>query len=127
MDLVHQPSSSDPDGGGTGSSSRLSIPTSDGTAFIDLDDILFLKADGSYTLVRCGNGLKYIVSLHLHVMEMRLPSSMFYRCHHAYVVNLSKVTKLVHNGGHHVVLSTGDTVMASRRKWAGLVAAMEHV
>lgn len=105
---------------------RLSIPSSDGMTYVDVDRIVRLEAEGSYTHVILGPGTKYIVSRNLSALEARLPTMNFFRCHHSHVINLLKVVKLVRNDGYHVLLSTGMKICVSRRKWAALVAAMDR-
>lgn len=105
---------------------RLAIPSSDGTTYLDADRIVRLEAEGSYTHVILGPGTKYMVSRNLSALAAKLPSNKFFRCHHSHVINLSKVVKLVHSGGYHVLLSTEKEICVSRRKWAALVAAMDR-
>ena len=108
-------------------SSRLRIPTTDGAIFLEHHEILDLKAEGSYTRVRGERGVEHLVSMYLHELEEKLPIAEFFRCHHSHLVNLSKVKKLISHDGHRVLLTSGDPIDVSRRKWAALVAAMERI
>ena len=108
-------------------SSRLRIPTRDGAIFIEYNEILQIKAEGSYSKLYCERGVVYLVSMNLHELEGKLPTSHFFRCHHSNLVNLTKVKQVFKHNGHRVLLVSGESIQVSRRKWAALVAAVEHL
>jgi DNA-binding LytR/AlgR family response regulator len=110
-----------------GPSSRLMVPTSDGNLYLPCDTILRLKADGSYTYVYTHNGERLFTCKGIGLLHKQLPAAWFYRCHHASVINLLKVRKLICHGGHRAELFTGDVVEVSRRKWGELLKAMSSL
>jgi len=102
---------------------RLALPVSDGIVFVHFDKILRLQADGSYTRLYCVDGKRYVASKGLGHFESVLPPPLFLRCHHAHVINLSKVVKATRNGGFRAALITGVSVEVSRRRWRAFVSA----
>lgn len=78
-------------------------------------EIVFCKAEGSYTNIYLNSGKRIIVSRNLKAVAGSLPSKEFYRCHHSYLINLSMVT------GYDVIKNTvtlieKHLVPVSRRK-----------
>ncbi len=105
---------------------RLGIPTSNGILYLDHEQILALRAAGSYTQVICENGELHLISRNLRRIEADLPSDLFFRCHRTHVINLTKVASLLNHGGHRALMSTGLKVAVSRSRWEALLQAMER-
>ncbi len=62
-----------------------------------LDDILWVKADKSYSCIRLKGGKSMTVSSNLSSVEERLPRVDFLRIHRSCVVNLRHVASLMGN------------------------------
>lgn len=106
------------------SSSRLLVPTTDGSIYLPCEGIVRLEADGSYTHIHTDKGERFLACKGIGVFHEQLPASWFHRCHHAHVINLRKVHKLLRNGGYRAQMLTGEMVEVSRRKWRALMDAM---
>lgn len=102
----------------------LSIAHTDSLTFVPHDELVLLAAEGSYTRIHRLDGTKYLMCANLGAVHGRLPGSLFYRIHNAYVVNLRKVVTVFKNGGHRVRLISGEEVEVSRRKWKDFMTAM---
>ena len=99
--------------------SRVLCRDRDTTHVVRTDDILFLKADQGYTLVRTG-GHEYLTADSLGSLEQQIGRS-FVRVHRNALVNITQVTSLKHVDGEVlVVLSNGMEVPVSRRHAQGL-------
>lgn len=66
-------------------------------AKIDFDDILWIKAEGSYSSIRLVRKKEMTVSFNLAVIEKTLPVLDFVRIHRSYIVNLRHVESLMGN------------------------------
>ncbi len=66
-------------------------------AKVAFDDILWIKAEGSYCTIRLTRKREMTVSFHLAVVEKELPVSDFARIHRSYIVNLKHVESLIGN------------------------------
>ncbi len=108
----------------SGAASRLLVPTSDGSIYLPCEGIIRLQAEGSYTLIHTESGERHLTCKGIGVLYDKLPSTRFLRCHHAHVINLQKVRKLIRNGGYRAQMLNGDLVEVSRRKWRLLLDAM---
>ncbi len=95
---------------------RIAIPTTDGLAFIRVDDIVYLEASVNYTKIFLNNGDHYMVSRTLKDFEDMLPQNPFLRIHNSYIINLDYAEKYVRGEGGQVVLK-GDIILeVSKRK-----------
>lgn len=95
---------------------RISIPTSDGLQFINLEDIVYLEASDNYTIIYLANRPKILVSRTLKNFEDMLPADTFLRIHHGSIVNKFQVEKYIRGEGGQVVMRNGATLDVSKRK-----------
>ncbi len=93
---------------------KIAFNVKEGTIFMELKDILYLFAEGSYTTVICENNQKYMLSKNLKAFEKLLPESHFLRCHNSYIVNKEKVTMFKKSDGHQLVMKNGNLVEVSK-------------
>jgi two-component system, LytTR family, response regulator len=93
---------------------KITFNVKEGVIFIDLKDILYLFAEGSYTAVICENNHKHMLSKNLKEFEKQLPSSHFLRCHNSYIVNKEKVTMYRKSEGYQLVMKNGNLVEVSK-------------
>lgn len=102
---------------------RLAIPVLGKTIFVALEDIMFCKADGSYTEVHFKEDTKEILSKKLKEIEAQIDDN-FFRVHNSYLVNLRYVKEYVKNDGPYLVLTNGVTIPISRAKKNELLQAL---
>ncbi len=85
------------------------------THFVPMNDILYIEASGSYSVVYRENGSRLVVSRNLKSLLTELSDTLFCRIHNSYIVNLSKVASCSFNK-HSCMLDSGKEVrMAIRR------------
>ena len=95
---------------------KLAIPSLDGIDFFNTDDIIYCRADGSYTTLFLKDKPDCLVSKNLKDFENILTESGFCRVHHSFLINLKHVQKYVKGDGGYVLLTDGHHVDISRRK-----------
>jgi two-component system LytT family response regulator len=82
-------------------SSAVLLPSVDGTHLIQANDILYCKADGSYTQFYLENNRTLTLSRTLKQAEKLLNSPRFMRIHRSFIINTQKVSKFnLQNGGY---------------------------
>lgn len=64
---------------------------------IAFDDILWIEAEGSYSVFHLKGKRKIMVSTHLAAVERQLSLSDFLRIHRSHIVNLKNVEALIGN------------------------------
>ncbi len=94
---------------------KIALPTSSGILFVKVEDIVYLKAEGSYTNFYMSNGKQVLVSRKIKEYEAALSNeNRFYRPHRSYVINADRITEYVKADGGSVVLDNGDSIPISR-------------
>ncbi len=95
---------------------KITIPTQEGYLFLELSEVIYLKADGNYTHIYCKDGLKYTVAKTLKIFDEMLSDANFFRVHHSSIVNLKYVRKFHKGSGGYVVMEDGTSVNVSIRR-----------
>lgn len=83
---------------------------------IDIKDILYLEAEGKYTVFHMLKGDTKVTSKNVGFYEKILPKHLFYRIHHKFIVNLKKVTTVNRADGNYCVLQNGKSLSIATRR-----------
>ena len=100
---------------------RVSFPTSNGLRFIDPNEIILLKSDGSYTHVWLSSNEKLLISRKLGELEFTEILPYFIRTHRSFVVNLNRVKEFVRSDGGYLIMENGETASISREKKENII------
>lgn len=95
---------------------KLCIPSFRGFLVVELNDILYCEAAGSYTNIHFSNQPLICSAKPIYEYEEMLTDSGFVRTHKSYLVNLLHIKEYVRGEGGMVVLSNGMEIEVSRRK-----------
>ncbi len=95
---------------------KLAVSTLNGLLFFEINDVIHLEAQSNYTNIFFKNKPKIIVSKTLKELEDLLPSDIFFRVHHSYLINLNYIKKYIRGDGGQIELENGILVDVSRRK-----------
>lgn len=106
---------------------KLSLPTTDGSLFISIDEIIRFESDASYTRFFILNEQKPIlVSKTLKEFDDLLQDYGFCRVHHSRVINLRYIKKYIKGEGGIAVMIDGAEVEISRRKKESFLKMLEN-
>lgn len=94
----------------------IGIPTSTSIDLVDIRDILYLEAEGKYTVFHMAKGESKVTSKNIGFYEKILPKHLFYRIHHKFIVNLKKVTTINRADGNYCVLNNGKSLSIATRR-----------
>lgn len=84
----------------TSRSKKIGLNNVSSIIFVELDEILFFRADGSYTEVFIKDGKVIVTSKSLKHFENTLADNPdFYRCHKSYIVNIKYITEYIKSDG----------------------------
>lgn len=78
---------------------KIVLTDLEGVHIIDVPDILWCHANGSYTEFQLENGQKMVVSKHLKTYEKLLDKYGFYRVHRSYLLNGNSIVKVDRSQG----------------------------
>ena len=96
---------------------KLALNTMNSVSFINVNDILFLQAEGAYTKIVMLDGKVFTQSKGLKSFEYLTESNTnFVRCHKSYIVNLKYVTEYVRKDGGYLVVNQNKTINVSQEK-----------
>ncbi|NNF36859.1 MAG: response regulator transcription factor [Saprospiraceae bacterium] len=104
---------------------KLAIPSLEGLDFILIDDILYCKADGNYTIIHTKDE-KFIISKTLKMIEHLLENAPFFRTHQSYLVNVNHIRKYLRGVGGELILSDGSNIQVARARKEALMKRIYH-
>jgi two-component system LytT family response regulator len=109
-----------------GTLKRLAVSGLNALRFVEIDSIVWLKAEGSYTELHIADGSKITSSKNLKAYENMLSvSPEFFRCHKSYIVNVNYIQSLVRADGGSLVLKNGHSIDISQDKVQELIQRMQ--
>lgn len=96
---------------------KIALPLSEGVVFVDIENILVLKADNVYTEVFLKDGQKIVVSKPIKNFEKMLSDKTnFYRAHRSYIINLHQIKQYIKSDGGTVVMDNDMHVPIARER-----------
>lgn len=93
----------------------FSFASLDGTHLIPYSDILFFEGSGSYTYFVTASS-RSLFSKHLGEVEKEVLEHGFFRTHHSFILNLSKIERAELKRNGKVFLNSGLVVPVAQRK-----------
>ncbi len=93
---------------------RIAIGNSETIVFLKIRDILYFKAERSYTIAYTLEGHQYISSKNIGEFEDLLEDHSFFRIHKSFMVNVDHITKYIRGRGGSVIMSNDDEIEVSR-------------
>lgn len=95
---------------------NIAVPSLHKIELIPKDSIVFLEADGKYTVFHLKDGKKIIASRNLGEYEKILDPQHFFRIHHRYIVNVNTVTNIYKEDGSYCELTTDVNLPIAKRR-----------
>ncbi len=96
---------------------KIAIHTTGSIKFIDINDIIYLKADGAYTNIVLKNEDTVMASKILKSFEDVLnPDLSFFRCHKSFIVNTNYIKEFVRTDGGYLRMENNHQVSLSSEK-----------
>ena len=95
---------------------KIGISSLDSIRYIEVDQIVRIEADRSYSHIVLGNGDKITSSKSLNHYEKILPHSQFFKIHRSHFININFIESLVKSEGGFVIMSDHYEVPISRRR-----------
>jgi two-component system LytT family response regulator len=99
-----------------GGENKIGISMAEKIVFINIGDIIYCEASGSYCSLYMRDGEKMMTSRLLGDFETQLEGHNFFRIHHHYLINLSRIKEYQRNEGGYVIMENGNKLEVSQRK-----------
>ena len=93
----------------------LRIPSTNGLAFVYINNIIRLEADGHYTNIYMDNGRHYISSYHLKQFEEHLDDKLFLRLHRSHLINQDQIKSVAQKDSLVIEMNDGAKIEVPRR------------
>lgn len=98
------------------SNQKIALPTLEGLIFVNIRDLVWLEARGSYTCIYLSSQQRIMVSRTLKEFEDVLPEDCFSRIHQSYVINHNYIKKYNRGRGGTIEMDDGTVIEVSMRK-----------
>jgi len=105
---------------------KVALQTGDGLTFLLLENILYLKADGSYTHFITTDNKKITVTKKIADFERLEQMGSFLRIHRSHLINYNRIQKIMKQDGGTVVMDNGDLLSISTDKKQQLLDLFER-
>jgi two-component system LytT family response regulator len=105
---------------------KIALPLSGKTLFVNSDDIIYCKSDGNYSEIFFKKDKKEMLSKKLKDIEEIIDNDIFFRVHHSYLVNINHIKEFIRNDGQYLVLENGVSIPVSRSKKSALLQLLNN-
>ena len=95
---------------------KIILPTSNGLEFLELDKIVYCKAESNYTHIYLKGKEHIMVAKTLKSIEELFEDPRFFRTHNSYLVNLNKIQRYVKGDGGYILMEDDSIVNISKSK-----------
>lgn len=104
---------------------KIALPTLDGLVFEDIDNVVYLEAQGNYTYIHLLEGKKMLVCKTLREVEENIRTESFVRVHRSFTINMHMLSRYVKGKGGYVILENGSMVNVSAGRKKAFMEAVE--
>lgn len=105
---------------------RIVFPTEKSIEVINISEILYCKADGSYCAVHMTSGKSILVAKPLKYVMDLLESSDFFKTHKSYMINTKQIVRFLKKEDQ-IELVGGDLIPVSFRKKSSLMKLLQQL
>jgi len=105
---------------------KVILNSGDGMIFLKLSDIIFLKADGSYTHFVTIDNKRITVSKRISEFEKIEKMGTFLRIHRSQIINYRRIKKILKQDGGIVVMENNDELSISSERKQKLMDIFEN-
>jgi len=106
---------------------KIAVPLTGKTIFLNIKDVCYCKSDGNYTTLFLENGGKYLYSKKIKDVYQIFDSDEIIRVHQSYLVNINYIKEYVKNEGHYLVLENKKTIPVSKPNRAYILEAIKKI
>lgn len=96
---------------------KVILNTGDGLVFLKLSDIIYIKADGSYTYFVTTDKRRIMISKRISEFEKLESMGTFIRIHRSQIINYNHIKKILKQDGGAVIMTNDEELsIAAERK-----------
>lgn len=98
----------------------ISISSTNTIDFVKISEILYLEADGKYTIFYLQDGTSKMASTNIGEYEGHLVSNHFFRIHHKYIINLKMMVSINKAAGNYCEMTNKKMLPIAKRRYEKL-------
>lgn len=117
--ITHLNTSTDP-------APKVAFPTQSGIEFVKINNIVYCQAENTYTCIHTSLNETIMVTKTLKAVEELLPSTMFYRTHKSYLVNVNYIKSYSRANGQSIVLDNGMLLPVAHGKTREIMELLKN-
>lgn len=106
---------------------KIGIGMADKILFVNIPDILYCEANGSYTNIMLLDKTKLVASKPLGDFEEQLARHKFFRIHHSHLINLNRVREFQRHDGGYVIMENDKQLEVSQRRRKDFLEAIHDI
>lgn len=95
---------------------KIGLLVGNGLLFMDLQDIMYFEAEGSYTIIHHKGGQDMTVKKIKHFEDLLATDTRFFRIHRSYIVNMTAIKKYSKKDGLFVIFDNKQELPVSKEK-----------
>jgi two-component system LytT family response regulator len=93
----------------------------------DFADIIYVRADGNYSIIYLKNHTKHLIYHSLKDFEKELPENIFFRCHRSYIVNVVLISAFCIQDNRISCRDHDLEILCSRRSKKELIRRFKEI
>jgi len=105
---------------------KIAIASVNAIEFVNINDIIYCKADNVYTEVHLRDGT-ITATKNLKDFDDILSAHSFFRVHHSYLINMNHIKKYIKGEGGTVIMNNDAEIEVSRRRKAAFLELLAVV
>ena len=105
---------------------KIAIASANAIEFVNINDIVYLQADGVYTHVYLNNNT-ITSTKNLKEFDDLLRAQNFFRIHHSYLVNMNHIKKYIKGDGGSVIMVNDIEIEVSRRRKSAFLEILSTI
>ena len=106
---------------------RIAVSLNATIEFIQLKDLIYLKADGSYTEFYLLSDKKMVSSKPIGDYDLLQKHPHFFKTHRSFIVNMAQIERYTKDSGGYIVMKNGHIANLSRYKKDEFFKAMNYL
>jgi two-component system LytT family response regulator len=104
---------------------KIGITYQGGIRYVSLDDIIYLEANNSYTMLYLVNNECITASKPINKFEEKLVHTNFFRIHKSHIINIAHFTEYSSKNGEQAVMSNGMRLTISRYRLSDFLGLID--
>ncbi len=107
-------------------SRKIAVPNKNGFSYYNMEEIVSLEAEGSYTRIHFSNGKPILVSRGLRDFELQLAEKGFLRVHKSYLINMEHISELHRDDNGYLLMSNGSRIYLSSKDKGEIIKKLKE-